>query len=392
MIRLRNPDTAVRSNTAVSFEVHSSCDRSSDLFKNWSQLAQSPMEHPCWLMNWWNVYRSRERETELFLVSLRDGSTTIAISPLYLDGTVLRLLGDGRACTDHLELLIGRQSDSGAFRRMISDLLDWLSSGAEATCWTRIELESIRLDGPTHSVSTRIKNRMLVHQRDAVPTCEINLPKTWDEYLASLSKNHRKRCRRWLREYDDIERMETISTLDSWDCEDAFETLVRLHNERRGDLDQGLFACPDFKEFLKAAFTELSQLEMAEISAIRVDQQILAVELEFYNSTTTFAYQSGLADGGLKYSGGSLSLLRRIRNAIQNGRLTYDLMRGNEAYKFHWDAVQHPTVRLQIRSHTMSGHLSHRSSVLWDSSKQLLKNLRTAKQAVHRKRGTAGKE
>ncbi|MFG0261548.1 MAG: GNAT family N-acetyltransferase, partial [Novipirellula sp. JB048] len=115
------------------------------------------------------------------------------------------------------------------------------------------------------------------------------------------------------------------------------------------------------------------QLEMAEISAIRVDGQILAAELEFHHADTTFAYQSGLAEAGLEHSGGSLSLLGRIRSAIAHRRSTYDLMRGNEAYKFHWNAVEQPTVRLQLRPPTPTGHVSHQTAMLWNGSKRWVK-------------------
>lgn len=360
------------------FEIHSSCEPSSLLFNRWSELAQTPMEHPCWLMNWWNVYARQKPENELFIVSIRDESATIAIAPLYLDGGVLRLLGDGRVCTDHLELLIGEPADHGTWRSRALELLDWLARAEVASRWKRIELESVPQNGLTHSVCQRIHDRVWVHQSDALPTCEIDLPATWEAYLASLSKNHRKRCRRWLREYDRHGNLESISTRDGWPTDDALDTLVRLHNERRNALhceEPSLFTCTSFLKFLKAAFVDLSQLGMAEISAIRLDQQLLAVELEFHGASTTYAYQSGLAMAGLQHSGGSLSLLSRIRSAIENGRSTYDLMRGDEQYKFRWNAVPSPTVRLQIRPLTTSGHLSHRSAVLLDGSKLWLKGL-----------------
>ena len=92
----------------MDFAIHNQCERDSKLFADWCAIAGSPMEHPDWLLSWWELYADGLRHAELFLVAVREQDRLVAIAPLYLSNGVLRLLGDGRVCTDHVDILILR--------------------------------------------------------------------------------------------------------------------------------------------------------------------------------------------------------------------------------------------------------------------------------------------
>ncbi len=46
---------------------------------------------------------------------------------------------------------------------------------------------------------------------------------------------------------------------------------------------------------------------------------------------------------------GSLLIARYVERAIATGRRRLDFLRGNEAYKYEWGAVDEPIQRLLIR-------------------------------------------
>ncbi|MEM7316216.1 MAG: GNAT family N-acetyltransferase, partial [Planctomycetota bacterium] len=168
--------------------------------------------------------------------------------------------------------------------------------------------------------------------------------------MALLSKNHRKRCRKWNRQYFESGEIKMHSTLQQWDHDSAFATLVELHSQRRNAVgEQSFFDCPRQSQFLRAAFDALSKEGLVEISGIELHGEMIAVEFELLGNDTVYAYQSGIRESAKEYSPGSLSLLWRIRHAIESGKTTFDFMRGTEEYKSHWKAKTNTTSLIHLR-------------------------------------------
>lgn len=355
----------------MKFVVFDRCQRGSELYQQWSALARSPLEHPAWLLTWWEVYGQREGG-QMMLVAIYDGSQLIAISPLYLHGSRMQLLGCGEVCTDHQELLIGSPR-----REAIEPFLHWLLTDAKAPPFHHLQLDCIDRIGETYAAGSQLQNDRwgLMFSSEAVGTCEVSLPKTWEDYLAGLSKNHRKRCRRWERKYFATDRITTRTTLDGWDKETAVETLIRLHDERRYECEgEPPHAGSRFASFLKQAFHALDAEDLVEISALAVDEEIVAAEFELIGEDTVYAYQSGLSRGGSKHSAGSLSLLHRMQTAIRQGKRTYDFMRGTEPYKYHWGARVNRTVQMKLWRSNFTGHFMRSSNLLINHSRRFVRD------------------
>ena len=363
------------SGDAMQFLMHNQCPDQGQLYQQWCQLATSPFERPEWLLTWWEVFADRHRGSELVLVGAYEAGQLIALAPLYRHHSSLRQLGDGEVCTDHLGLLIGRGS-----RDVHHQLLRWLHQDAECH-WQMMCLECV---DDSSMVWDSVQGSLGIQRRQpATGNCFLPLPRDFEAYLSSLSKNHRKRCRRWLRHYFESGRARSLSTSpvassgcdQQWASDRAFNTLKNLHEQRRGEIDGGAFRNPRFTEFLWLAFQRLAALGMAEISAIEVDGVVMAAEFELHSPTTTFAYQSGLATDGLIHDAGSLSLMHRIGNAIARAKSTYDFMRGVESYKFHWGAHVQTTSQIQLWPSNLSGHLACSTAAVVDYSLGLARSI-----------------
>ena len=354
--------------------IENSADVSPEMVDHWRKLTSNPMGSPDWLLPWWKHYGSAN--DRLQLVVFFDGAELVAVTPLYLEnGVHFKLLGSGKVCSDHSELFIAKDN----YRQTAgARFLDWLDS-SDAPKWRSLQLEAIDGLGASAQLVNQWSDRVSVHQEAGDAVCSIALPDSWDDYLSSLSKNHRKRVRRWARQYLDTNQVEARCTGNGWDLDEAFESLVELHNLRRQYMPEtGAFESQKFRDFHKDALRRLGPRGQAAICGIFVNDKPVAIEYELSNADTVFAYQSGAdLDGGLS-SPGSISILVRLKFALGYGKKTYDLMRGDEDYKLHWGAQCMSTSNVTIWPNTLAGALSK-------SKFHLKRNLRSLVRTIRRK-------
>jgi len=352
-----DPQTSVADATSSSLqmEVLQALPTSSKTIGSWRSLAANPMASPDWLMPWWENYSSSD--DTLQLVAFTNQDELVALAPLYLEnGRDFKLLGSGKVCSDHSELLIG---ESTWVNQAESQLLDWLASD-QAPQWRSLQLEAIDSDSQTVKIADQWSSQLSVSNQPGEPICAIELPEDWDQYLKSLSKNHRKRVRRWLRQHVESDQIQRRSTASGWNLEEAYECLIHLHNLRRSELpDKGAFECEQFLNFHKDAFYRLAQQDQAAISAIFIDERPIAIEYELTNQDSVFAYQSGVdINSGELSSPGSISVLLRLQSAITSGKKTFDLMRGDEDYKSHWKADRAITRNITMWPRNRAGNIA----------------------------------
>ncbi len=329
----------------------------------WNQLPMpSPMQSAEWLIHWWQAFGQASRD-QLNVLLVFDDEQLIAAAPWYVSrawtgSACLRFLGDGTACSDHATILI----QDGHRQSVLELLTRWLLHEASTT-WHAIDFESVAQDDPAVS---RLVRRLGEggcerHLRDTVGTWVVELPATWDEFLASLSKNCRKRCRRWQRTYFDSARAEVVhSTCDS--LADAWQDLARLNQDRRRDFgDRSAFDDAGFDRFHRATLPSLFADGRAEIRRLRIDGQLKAAEYVLFRQGTVFCYQSGMTTSEGRDGYGNLSILALVRDAIDQGFTRLDFLRGDEDYKQHWGAHRVACVSYHVASPTLQGaaHLAY---------------------------------
>lgn len=360
----------------MRLDVVRNADQLAPLREEWGQLsAPSPMQSHPWLATWWEVYGGASRE--LFTVTAREGDHLVGVAPWYRDRRgALRMLGDGRVCSDHATLLAA----PGYAAAFTSRLAAWLLQ-KPSSAWRRLSLESLDADDVACGgfVSQATAGGCLQSNRQEPGACHIDLPATWDEYLAGVSKNHRKRCRRWTREFFDTGRAEVRVAEQPEACLAALDTLAKLHGSRRDALgDEGVFADPRFARFHRRVVPRLAAVGGVQLRTLYVDGQAVAAEYLLQDAQTWYAYQSGLSPQGEALSAGNLSILAMLRDVIACGCRRFDLLRGDEPYKFSWGAVHTPAATVTLRRPTLAG----RVGVLRDAARQAARRVRQAPERV----------
>jgi CelD/BcsL family acetyltransferase involved in cellulose biosynthesis len=305
-----------------------------------------------WLTAWWRHYGAANPKPELRIylaLNQQPGRADelVAALPCYLDSTwsqgrALRLLGDGEACSDHLGLLAREQAAgdaAGAIARQIVDDDDW----------DLIELAAIdRHDAPTEALASALAGLGCTTDLAPADRCwVIDLPTSWEEFLALQSKSHRKQLRQ-------LERRVLVSDRARWqrvatpaEFSGAWSSLVDLHQRRRTALGEpGCFASRRWAAFHWEVAQQLLAQDRLRLSLLTLDGTPIAAEYHLAGPRITYAYQGGLDPERLGDEPGQLSMICSIQQAIAEGHRQFDLLRGDEPYKAHWRARPQESVRL----------------------------------------------
>jgi len=196
-------------------------------------------------------------------------------------------------------------------------------------------------------------------------TCLVlDLPDTYDDYLATLGKS----LRYDVRKLDKSMFQEGKATIQTYGPEDAQEGLAifyELHNRRwkeRGQWWGGAFVgrtVPFHREWVEMA----ARQGWLRLSVLRLEGVPIGAIYGMAMGPTTFFYQSGFSPEHKSVSPGTLLVAHTIRTAIEEGRRHFDFMRGDEPYKRRWKP-QH--VLKNLRFLVPAGGLLGRMGTKWN--------------------------
>jgi len=337
-----------------------------------------------WLSTWWRHYGQGDPRRELrvwlaFRARRGEPESLVAVLPCYIEaswtrGRVLRLLGDGEVCSDHLGLLGPLAEAGGALGNAAEVIATELAQRGD---WDLLDFDAV--DGDD-SATLRFSESLTLHDcttsRMLGEQCwVIDLPPTWDEFLAMQSKSHRKQLRQLERRVLESGRADWKLVRSIEEFADAWSTLVDLHQRRRKSLgERGCFASPAWAAFHGEVAQRLLARGRLRLSVLELDGRPIAAEYHLDGDRATLAYQGGLDPERLAEEPGQLSTICSIKRAIDQKHTQFDLLRGDEPYKAHWRAAPRQAVRLAAVPPRIGPKLRHRT---WKASRGLA---RTAKQ------------
>jgi CelD/BcsL family acetyltransferase involved in cellulose biosynthesis len=359
----------------------------------WNQLAAGmPLRSWEWLESWWRYYGGeadqRQRTRELFTLAVFTSEGQLfGLAPWYLErvaglGRVVRFLGSGEVCTDYTTILCEPGHENQVARAIFDWLLespslcDWLTHN-EQRPWDVLELTGVDENDIVLNLLARYLGELghLVYQRPTVNCWRLDLPPTWEDYLQTLSKSHRKQVRRCQRKYLETGRARLCTARDEVGLERGLDILATLHDRRRRELgERGAFSSRKFFDFHDEVAARLLPLGALGLHWLELDGEPVAAEYHLAGSDTVFAYQSGIDPSALEDEPGRLITIATIQRAIADGKKHFDFLRGDEPYKAHWRAVPHKMCDLHIMPSTHRARLRHSLWVASDSVKGWLKS------------------
>lgn len=215
-------------------------------------------------------------------------------------------LGDGTA-----DLIASAVSGCPAGLRVVCDSLPRLAAEVVA--------KGFESAGLTTSVSE--------HTVAAV----LELPTSFEDYLAAIGKKERHETRRKRRRYE--AELGSVRFVHEPAVGRLFDEFVALHRQSAGD--KGSF----MTERMEAYFSALAALDGWGIDALVDDSdRMVAGGFAFQNEEGYFLYNSAFDASLSEVSPGVVLLAGLIELAIDRGARVFDFLKGDETYKFRMGA------------------------------------------------------
>ena len=340
--------------------------------ERWDELAGDCVFRSwAWLRTWWKHYSNGQQlfvllvfgddETSSCQTSDNcaepqgDAKNLLAILPCYIEshfarGKVLRLLGDGEICSDHLDLLAESgdvaATDLAATTEALGRYLCETASEWDTTDFTAVGVERVGLMKLSETLQSLGCH---VTRKPNLNVWAVSLPENWEAFEAMQSKSHRKQLRRLERRVLDTEQAVWHLAETPADFEKAWAIFIDLHQRRRISLGEpGCFASEPWGAFHHDIARQLLDAGKLRLSWLEMDGQPVAVEYNFAGDNATWAYQGGFDPDRIDDEPGRLSMIRTFQYALAEGHQQFDLLRGDEPYKAHWRAKPQETFDLQI--------------------------------------------
>ncbi len=316
----------------------------------WSELldrcpSATPFQSPEWLLAWWKHFGSGRLQVAV----LRREGRLAGIAPLFIDTSSRRLAFIGSGISDHLDVLIEpgmRKIGSNLFLERLFD---------RRSPWDTCDLQDIPEDSPLLQLAGRGahgKHQNLhglrIKRSFATPCPVIHLPATVEELLSGCSAAHRRSLRRALNLLS-RERDARIEKATEESLPRLVEALFRLHSSRwRQKGLPGVLADDAIRAFHGDATRGLLYSGRLRLYSLALDGRIVAILYAFSHAQRTYGYINGFDPAYGRFSPGSALLTHAIGDAIREGVVQFDFLRGTENYKYLWGAENRAKYNLQL--------------------------------------------
>jgi CelD/BcsL family acetyltransferase involved in cellulose biosynthesis len=284
-----------------------------------------------WLYTWWKVYGLNNDKIEIYIIEVRDeNGKLLGLEPMKIRKTAflnyLEFIGNGSDITSEYLGPIVREGYESVVRECIKVQI------REANEFNVINLK------PLHALKIDYWNSpTLVYRKiKKFSTCPIvELPKTWNELLKNQSANFVKKSKECYRVCKRDFKLKFVRIYSEKDLSLYFNELERLHHLRwnggsrsfRSDKYR-LFHRDIARQFLDKGWLRLFFL-------IDAERPIAALYCYAYNGVYYY-YQSGRDPAYEKYRVGFVLMNIAIQEAINEGAKVFDMLTGEEAYKYRW--------------------------------------------------------
>jgi CelD/BcsL family acetyltransferase involved in cellulose biosynthesis len=297
------------------------------------------------------------------ILTVRDERGTVAgIAPLYavespVWGGTLRFLGDGETCSERLTILV----DPHRRAQVVRTLADWLT-GTAGGSWSLMDLEGVEEGDETilELAGEMSSAGSVASFRSGPPCWAIDLPASWDEFLARLSANRRNRVRQIVSRFLMTRRAVVRKVVDDESWRRGFEILVDLHQRRRTHLGEaGCFASSRFLAFQRDVGRRMLEAGLLRQSWVEMDGKPIAAECGLFGHRTVLIYNVGMEPAAEELRPGWMSFAASIKSAIEEGAQVFDFLRGDEPYKAQWRGEPRPMRRVWIAAPHPAARIRH---------------------------------
>ena len=292
---------------------------------------------PWWQKTWWDNFGGSE--TRPYILSVYDGDDLLGIAPLMSDGDRLTFLGD-KDLSDYFDFVVPQDRVD----RFFPALWEHLSNAG----WTTLDLPSLPVGSPALEYLPNLAKdadmSVAIEEEETTPTAE--LPSTWDEFLLGLRKKDRHELRRKIRRLDRENTHRQYVADDGEVLNGSMQDFFRLLRASRDDKNE--FLTPERETFFLDIARESLSRDQFRLSFLEVDGENVAACICFDYGGDYLLYNSGYDPSYSRLSVGLINKALSLQLAIEEGRKTFNFLKGNERYKYNLGGQDELVFRLTI--------------------------------------------
>ncbi len=292
---------------------------------------------PAWLEVWWRTFKLG---TELYLRGVREDSQIIGIAPLQIKDGKSLFIGSAGVC-DYIDFIIEPGREKDFFSVLIDDLK---KQGIKS-----LELNPLRPDSTVLTVLSDMAKGMgyeVSCQPEAI-SLELDLPATWEGYLALLSKKQRHEVRRKLRRLAEEGDANYRCVEPNRETSTYMDILVRLFALSRKE-EKARFMNNHMEIFFRSLAEAMAKIGILRFGILEVGKEPVAIIMGFDYNDTMYLYNSAYDPKYDYLSVGLLSKILCIKESIESGRKKWDFLKGGERYKYDTGGKEIPIFNCRI--------------------------------------------
>lgn len=323
------------------------------LFDSWSPDVVRPWERvldqdpeagvfctPHWLQAWWETMG----RGDLLVALVWDGEEPIAVFPTCTctDETgLLSFLGSEDVTDEQVPVAVtGKEAEALRF------FVDWVFTDGG---FDRIRFHSV-LEGRrwlriVKEVAEGSHLQLAAEVVDVAPA--ISLPSSFEDYLQGLSGHDRHELRR---------KRRRLSELGEWSVRSAHEVgwesdlaaFFEFHRQAPGE-KAGFFTATRERFFRRLA-ADLFLFRTARLDVLDLDGEPVACTFSYDFRGTVALYNSSFRPDLAKHAPGMVLVGCLIEHAIEEGKHTFDFLRGDEPYKRRFGPTPRPVHQVMLAS------------------------------------------
>lgn len=313
--------------------------------RDWTDLVHADpagtfFHQPTYLKLYWEEF-GQVPEHLLLAFAERDGRQ-VAAAAFERTGTTLRFLG-GTEVTDYLGPvgLPGEHDDvAEALWRALGERDDWSEADLRGLPEDSAWLPALRRAAEGAGLS--------VEEEDDVNGVapRLSLPPSWDGYLARLPSKQRHEIRRKAKKLEAEAGPFAIRTATEETLLPYLDRFVELH--RLADGPKGVFMVPGMEIFFRRLGEAFCATGVFRLNMIEVGGELAAGTIGFSYDGTSSLYNSAFDRAWGSLAPGMVLVAEDIRIAIEEGCHTFDLLKGDYAYKYRFGAEPRRVRRLLV--------------------------------------------
>jgi CelD/BcsL family acetyltransferase involved in cellulose biosynthesis len=291
---------------------------------------------PDYLKLWWEEFGAGR----LVIASVSDDGGPAGACVFQIDAGLLTFLG-GFDVTDYM----GPVALPGAAPAVAEALIEAISSEAG---WDRADLRGLKGSSPWIGLLRQAAEARGLHAEDGEDgICPIlPLPGSYEEYLTALPAKLRHEIRRKERRLRQEFGGYRVSFATQDTLTEYYDRFIELHKQSTGP--KGKFMHAGMEIFFRRLGEAFLPSHVFHLGFIEVAGTRAAGAIGFGFKDTFSLYNSAFDRDFAQWSPGMVLISDMIRRAIEGGRSTFDLLKGDLDYKYRFGAHPGPVARLAI--------------------------------------------